>query len=200
LLALKNDHPEQFQFLAIFSREKMDAPVFEGRIDREKCEMIFKQITPLAADQEYLLCGPAPMIFAVRSWLLEQKVEEKKIHFELFSDPCDPGRTGKNIYAEKKESGEKKSQVTIRLDGVSTDYLIPEEGPTILEAAIQAGADLPYACRAGVCASCRAKLVKGKITMEQNYSLAEEELEQGFILACQAHPASSVLVIDFDIR
>ena len=73
-------------------------------------------------------------------------------------------------------------------------------GPTILEAAIQAGADLPYACRAGVCATCRAKLVKGKVTMEQNYALADEELEQGFILACQSHPASEKLTIDFDIR
>ena len=74
-----------------------------------------------------------------------------------------------------------KSLVTIRLDGVSSDYQIPLQGPTILEAAIQGGADLPYACRAGVCASCRAKLVKGKVTMDQNYALAEEEIEQGFI-------------------
>jgi ring-1,2-phenylacetyl-CoA epoxidase subunit PaaE len=77
---------------------------------------------------------------------------------------------------------------------------MPVQGPSILEAAIQAGADLPYACRAGVCASCRAKLVKGKVTMDQNYALADEEIEQGFILACQSHPASEKLIIDFDIR
>ncbi|HEV7424492.1 MAG TPA: 2Fe-2S iron-sulfur cluster-binding protein, partial [Candidatus Paceibacterota bacterium] len=88
----------------------------------------------------------------------------------------------------------------INLDGISSDYLIPVQGPTILEAAIQAGADLPYACRAGVCASCRAKLIKGKVIMDQNYSLADEEIEQGFILACQSHPASEKLIIDFDIR
>lgn len=200
LLALKNDHPEQFQLMIIFSREKMDAPVFEGRIDVAKCEMIFKRILPLAPDQEYLLCGPAPMIFSVRSWLLEQKVEEKKIHFELFSDPGEVVSGGKKIISEKKESSETKSLVTIRLDGVSTDFQIPMEGPTILEAAIQAGADLPYACRAGVCASCRAKLLKGKVSMDQNYALAEEELEQGFILTCQSHPASEELIVDFDIR
>jgi ring-1,2-phenylacetyl-CoA epoxidase subunit PaaE len=200
LLALKNDHPEQFQLIIIFSREKMDAPVFEGRIDVAKCEMIFKRILPLAPDQEYLLCGPAPMIFSVRSWLLEQKVEEKKIHFELFSDPGEVVSGGKKIISEKKESSETKSLVTIRLDGVSTDFQIPMEGPTILEAAIQAGADLPYACRAGVCASCRAKLLKGKVSMDQNYALADEELEQGFILTCQSHPASEKLIVDFDIR
>ena len=200
LLALKNDHPEQFQLVPVFSREKMDASIFEGRIDAEKCEMIFKNIVPLADDQEYLLCGPAPMIFGVRTWLIEHQVNEKKIHFELFSDPGESGSALKKSTPEKKESSQEKSLVTIRLDGVSTDYQIPADGPTILEAAIQAGADLPYACRAGVCASCRAKLIKGKVTMDQNYALADEELEQGFILACQSHPASKKLEIDFDIR
>jgi ring-1,2-phenylacetyl-CoA epoxidase subunit PaaE len=200
LLALKNEYPERFHLMMIFSREKMDAAVFEGRIDSSKCEMIFKHILPLAADQEYLLCGPAPMIFSIRSWLLEQKIEEKKIHFELFSDPGELGRSREKTNSVVGESSEIKSLVTIRLDGVSSDYQIPVQGPTILEAAIQAGADLPYACRAGVCASCRAKLVKGKVIMDQNYALADEEIEQGFILACQSHPASEKLIIDFDIR
>jgi len=200
LFALKNDYPERFQLILVFSREKMDAPLFEGRIDASKCEMIFTHIIPLAADQEYLLCGPAAMIFAVRDWLMAKNISDKKIHFELFSDPGESGSTYKKINREPEQSVGKKSRVTIRLDGVSSDFQIPVEGPTILEAAIQAGADLPYACRAGVCASCRAKLVEGKVTMDQNYALAEEELEEGFILACQSHPASDKLVIDFDIR
>ena len=200
LLALKNEYPEHFHLMMIFSREKMDAAISEGRIDSAKCEMIFKQILPLAPDQEYLLCGPAPMIFSVRSWLLEQKTEERKIHFELFSDPGELGKSKEKTNSVVAESSEIKSLVTIRLDGVSSDYQIPVQGPSILESAIKAGADLPYACRAGVCASCRAKLVKGKVTMDQNYSLAEEEIEQGFILACQSHPASEKLIIDFDIR
>jgi ring-1,2-phenylacetyl-CoA epoxidase subunit PaaE len=200
LLALKNVYPERFQLILIFSREKMDAPVFEGRIDASRCEMLFKHIMPMAPDQEYLICGPAPMIFAVRDWLFTKNIPDKKIHFELFSDPGESGNTYKKIIPWKEESAGKKSQVTIRLDGISTEFQIPVEGPTILEAAIQDGADLPYACRAGVCASCRAKLVKGKVTMDQNYALAEVELDEGFILACQSHPASDKLEIDFDIR
>jgi ring-1,2-phenylacetyl-CoA epoxidase subunit PaaE len=200
LMALKNDYPQQFQLINIFSQEKMDAPIFEGRIDAAKCEMIFKQIVPLAGDQEYLLCGPSGMIFSVREWLRRQNVPEKKVHYELFSDPGESAPATNKIVPEVNASAKKKSLVTIRLDGVSTDFLIPAEGPTILEAAIQAGADLPYACRAGVCATCRAKLLKGKVTMDQNYSLADEEIEQGFILACQSHPASEKLVVDFDIR
>ncbi len=81
LLALKNDYPEQFQLMTIFSREKMDAPIFEGRIDAAKCEMIFKQIIPLAGDQEYLFCGPSSMIFSVRDWLLEAKSTREKNSF-----------------------------------------------------------------------------------------------------------------------
>jgi ring-1,2-phenylacetyl-CoA epoxidase subunit PaaE len=200
LMALKNDYPEQFQLINIFSREKMDAPIFEGRIDASKCEVIFKQIIPLAGGQEYLLCGPSGMIFSVREWLHRQNVPERKIHFELFSDPGESVPTINKSIPEISVTAKKKSLVTIRLDGVSTDFLIATEGPTILEAAIQAGADLPYACRAGVCATCRAKLLKGKVTMDQNYSLADEEIEQGFILACQSHPASEKLIVDFDVR
>jgi ring-1,2-phenylacetyl-CoA epoxidase subunit PaaE len=200
LMALKNDYPERFQLIPVFSREKMDAPIFEGHIDAAKCELIFSEIIPIARDQEYLLCGPAQMIFAIRDWLLAKKIKEIKIHFELFADPGESGAAVKRVSLEKKESSGGKSRVTIRLDGISWDVDIPMDGPTILEAATQAGADLPYACRAGVCASCRAKLMQGKVIMEQNYALAEEELEEGFILTCQAHPASDKLVIDFDIR
>jgi ring-1,2-phenylacetyl-CoA epoxidase subunit PaaE len=200
LLALKNEYPERFQLINIFSREKMDAPVFEGRINAAKCELIFSQFLPLAADQEYLICGPAQMIFSIRDWLHSKNVTDKRIHYELFSDPGESFPDLKSTDQGNKEPSGEKSLVTIRLDGVSAEYQIPFRGPTILEAAIQAGADLPYACRAGVCATCRAKLVKGKVTMQQNYALADEELEQGFILACQSHPASEKLTIDFDIR
>jgi ring-1,2-phenylacetyl-CoA epoxidase subunit PaaE len=102
------------------------------------------------------------MIFIVRDWLHAKNIADNKIHYELFSDPGESGATYKKISPEPVKSAGKKSLVTIRLDGISSDFQIPVEGPTILEAAIQAGADLPYACRAGVCASCRAKLVEGK--------------------------------------
>ncbi len=200
LLDMKNNYPGRFQWLPVFSREKMDAPIFEGRIDAGKCEMIFKEIVPLAEDQEYLICGPSEMIFTVRDWLKARNIEEKKIHFELFSDPGEINAVEKKPVSEEKNLSEKKSLVSIRLDGVSADFQMPFDGPNILELATRAGADLPYACRAGVCATCRAKLVEGRVRMDQNYSLAEEEIEQGFILACQSHPESDRIIIDFDIR
>jgi ring-1,2-phenylacetyl-CoA epoxidase subunit PaaE len=200
LEAIKNLYPEKFQLMHIFSREKMDAAIFEGRIDTEKCATIFKNIIPLNQEQIFLLCGPSPMIFNIRHWLLEHHIEEKNIHYELFADPAEKGTPQKNKNPEQIVSPEKKSAVTIRLDGMTRDFNVPFSGPTILDVAISEGADLPYACRAGVCASCRAKLVSGKVKIDQNYSLADDELEQGFILACQSHPVSESLFIDFDIR
>lgn len=200
LEAIKNSNAEKFQLINIFSKEKMDAPISEGRIDTEKCAAIFKNLIPIHQDQIFLLCGPAPMIFNVRNWLLKHRINEKNIHYELFSDPNDKDIYRKEKIPEQIVESEKKSIVAIRLDGITKNFSVPFSGPSILDAAIIEGADLPYACRAGVCASCRAKLVTGKVTMDQNYSLADEELEQGFILACQSHPASETLFIDFDIR
>ncbi|HEY4154192.1 MAG TPA: 1,2-phenylacetyl-CoA epoxidase subunit PaaE [Puia sp.] len=197
---IKNVYPERFQLIHIFSREKMDAAIQEGRIDADKCELIFKQLVPLSPASVFLLCGPSSMIFGVRDWLIQQGVDSHKIHFELFSDPGEKTRALTKTGTAAEISEGQKAAVTIHLDGVSHDFQLPFKGETILEAAIRQGADLPYACKAGVCASCRAKLLEGKITMDQNYALAEEELEDGFILTCQSHPASQKIVIDFDTR
>ena len=140
------------------------------------------------------------MIFTVRDWLLQQGIDARKIHYELFADPGEnPQRFSKTV-AASEESDQQKSFVSIRLDGVTHDFQLPFKGDSVLEAAIKQGADLPYACKAGVCATCRARLLEGKVTMDQNYALADEELQDGFVLTCQSHPASSRLVIDFDIR
>jgi ring-1,2-phenylacetyl-CoA epoxidase subunit PaaE len=200
LEALKNYYPDRLQLIHIFSREKGDAPINEGRIDVAKCEQIFKQLVPLIAGTEFLLCGPAPMIFAVRDWLRQKGMDPAKIHFELFSDPGEIIKPSLKSGSPYSESNKQKSLVSIRLDGVTHDFQLPFNGETILEAAIKQGADLPFACKAGVCASCRAKLLEGKVNMDQNYALADEEIKDGFILTCQSHPVSPRLLIDFDIR
>ncbi len=200
LEALKNNYPDRLQVIHIFSREKADAPINEGRIDIAKCGQIFKYLVPLTAGEEFLLCGPAPMIFSVRDWLREKGTDPHKIHYELFSDPGEIFKPSSIQAPVSAESNQQKSQVTIRLDGLSHDFQLPFKGDSVLEAAIKQGADLPFACKAGVCASCRAKLLEGKVNMDQNYALVEEEIEDGFILTCQSHPASPRLLIDFDIR
>ncbi|HVY73685.1 MAG TPA: 1,2-phenylacetyl-CoA epoxidase subunit PaaE [Puia sp.] len=197
---LKNIYPGRFQLIHVFSREKTDAPINEGRIDAEKLEQIFKHLIPLTADSIFLLCGPYQMIFTTRDWLLSQRIDAHHIHYELFSDPGEKSIRPLDDAAATDAPDQQMSAVTIRLDGVTYEFQMPYLGLSILDTAIREGADPPYACKAGVCATCRAKLLEGKVTMDQNYALVDEEIEEGFILTCQSHPASPRLVIDFDER
>ena len=125
-------------------------------------------------------------------------VDKKKIHFELFTT------TGqKKLAVGSKElavKNEVKSKITIKLDGISFDFDLGFEGDAILDAALKNGADLPYACKGGVCCTCRAKLIEGEVDMDVNYGLEQEEIEQGFILTCQSHPRTEKVIIDFDNR
>ena len=147
----------------------------------------------------FFLCGPAAMIFAVQQFLKSKGVESNKIHFELFGTPEQSGIAA-TAYASEKDTADttKSSRVTIRQDGLSFDFDLPFYGSSILNAALGLGADLPFACKGGVCATCRAKLVTGIVVMDNNYALEPEEVANGYILACQSHPRTDTLVIDFD--
>jgi ring-1,2-phenylacetyl-CoA epoxidase subunit PaaE len=143
------------------------------------------------------LCGPEEMIFNTRDWLMEKGIEKEKIHFELFTVP------GEKFRAESSQTSshsEEKSKITIKLDGISLPFSLPYEGQSILDGALDLGADLPFACKGGVCATCRAKLTRGKVEMDTNYALEEDELAAGFILTCQSHPRSAEVDIDFDAK
>jgi ring-1,2-phenylacetyl-CoA epoxidase subunit PaaE len=128
-------------------------------------------------------------------------VEKKKIHFELFSTrERKPGdREFENRTSMAIPAG-KISQVTIRLDGISYDFNLPYDGEPILDAALQEGVDLPFACKGGVCCTCRAKLTEGEVDMEVNYALEADELAAGFILTCQSHPRTERVIVDFDSK
>ncbi len=195
--ALKNKFMSRFQLIHILSREHTEAPLNEGRIDIAKCKQLFSSVASLNAD-EFFICGPEAMIFSLKDWLLSKNVDAKKIRFELFNTTT---TTAKKIQQPDSTPGAKKdiSQVNIQLDGRSLSFDLAYDGETILNAALQQGADLPYACKGGVCTTCKAKLVQGKVEMDVNYGLVPEEVEQGFILTCQSHPRTPVVVVDFDV-
>ncbi|NII24274.1 phenylacetate-CoA oxygenase/reductase subunit PaaK [Pseudoflavitalea sp. X16] len=202
LEALKNRYMERFTLHHILSREKTDAPLNHGRIDPEKCRQLEKLIN-FAQMDEIFLCGPETMIFSVKNWLEEKGMEKKKIHFELFTTPATGSQQPdfKPQAADlKPQTAGKKSRVTVKLDGIAFDFDLGFDGQPILDAALQQGADLPFACKGGVCATCRAKLVEGQVEMDINYALEPEEMEQGFILTCQSHPRTDKVVVDFDAR
>jgi ring-1,2-phenylacetyl-CoA epoxidase subunit PaaE len=195
---LKNKYLERFSLLYIFSRERTDAPINFGRIDTEKCETLGEKLLDVKNADEIFICGPAEMTFAIKDWLGKQDVADAKIHFELFAGPVTP-KIKSSVVQENKEDGP-HCKVTIRLDGRSFDFDLPFNGDSILDAALKQGADLPYACKGGVCSTCRAKLTEGKVEMDTNYALEPDELAKGYILTCQSHPRSETLVADFDAK
>jgi ring-1,2-phenylacetyl-CoA epoxidase subunit PaaE len=197
LEALKNRFIDRFRVIHILSREKMDAPINFGRIDAEKCTALFDKAIDVSTTDEFFLCGPEEMIFSVRDCLEAKGVEKKHIHFELFNTTAGKKQTAAT---RQENTNEIKSKITIKLDGSAFDFDLGFEGESILDAALKQGADLPFACKGGVCCTCRAKLVEGEVDMDVNYALEQEELERGFILTCQSHPRTERVVIDFDVK
>ena len=197
LEAIKNKKMDRFVLHHILSREQTDAPVNHGRIDSEKCEMLAKYLVDINNMDHIFLCGPEEMIFSTREWLLKKNIPKEKIHFELFTVP---GEKTKSRQQHATSHTDETSKITIKIDGVALPFNLPYEGPSILDGAMQQGADLPFACKGGVCATCRAKLTFGEVEMDTNYALEEDELAAGFILTCQSHPRSAEVHIDFDAK
>lgn len=198
LEALKNKYMDRFRLIHILSRETTDAPLNSGRIDADKCLVLCDKTIDLKQTDEFFLCGPEEMIFSVKNVLEQQGVAPEKIHFELFTTA---GQQNKKIHLQEEEMDKgPKSKITVKLDGISFDFELSQKGDAILDAALKHGADLPYACKGGVCCTCRAKLVEGEVDMEVNYGLEPDEIEQGFILTCQSHPKSEKVIVDFDVK
>lgn len=194
LEALKNLHLNRFQLIHILSRESLGNPLQKGRIDEEKIALIAKTLLKgLPIDAVYS-CGPEEMTHAVKSAFVEAGVAEKNIHFELFGTKTAGSSEKKSI----PESENVLAKVTIILDGDRYDVDLNTAGTSILEAGYQAGADLPYACKGGVCCTCKAKILEGSAVMDVNYALEKDEVEAGYILTCQAHPTSEKLTVSFD--
>lgn len=198
LEAIKNKYIRRFNFINVLSREKTDADIFYGRIDEQKLGML-ERLIPYHNFDEIYICGPESLIFTTNDFLQKKGIDKKNIHFELFTTPGQSQQKKKTILTEEEDKGP-KSNVTIKLDGRSFAFDLPYTGQSILDGALQQGADLPYACKGGVCATCRAKLIDGEINMDINYALEPEEIEQGFILTCQSHPKTEKVTVDFDIK
>lgn len=200
LEAIKNRYMDRFALHHILSREQTDAEINHGRITAEKCDHLAEKLIDVKNTDEFFICGPEQMIFSVKDSLEKNEIDKKKIHFELFTVPGEKSvahHQSPDSGPHKKKS-DKISNVTIKQDGIAFRFDLGYDDFPILDAAIKQGADLPFSCKGGVCSTCRAKLIEGKIEMEHNYALEPDELEKGFILTCQSHPRSENVVIDFD--
>lgn len=194
--SLKNRYVDRFRNFHVLSRERLDADLFYGRIDRDKFDAYCQSLFNLDTVDEIFLCGPEEMIFSLKEHFEKQHVDAKKIHFELFTTPVGGPVTSTVVEAAPIEDGQ--CHISIKLDGKSFDFAIPAGSNNILDAAIENGHDVPYSCKGGVCSTCRAKLLDGKVEMELNYALEPDEVEAGYVLTCQSMPQTSKIVVDYD--
>lgn len=196
---LKNKYIGRFQVVHILSREHLESDLNNGRINHEKCTILFDKSINLNSIDDFFMCGPEEMIWAIKIFLEQNNIEKNKIHFELFT--TENNLKAKQSFQEAHQHDkDKMSMITIKVDDRSIEFPLAYGGESILDAALKQGADLPFACKGGVCCTCRARVMEGTVEMEVNYALEQDEVEKGFVLTCQSHPTSDRVVIDFDER
>jgi ring-1,2-phenylacetyl-CoA epoxidase subunit PaaE len=194
---LKNKFLERLAIHHIFSREKIGIPLLFGRIDREKCLKMHPLLFSVVDVDSFMLCGPNDMVFEVKEALMTLGAKPENIHFELFNANGVPSKSLQNQPLSPSDQ-HNHSNVTIKMDGDIFEFSLAYSGQSLLDAAVDNGADLPYSCKGGVCSTCKAKITHGLVEMDKNYALEPYELEAGFVLLCQAHPRTSTVFIDFD--
>ena len=167
--------------------------MLSGRLDREKLSALLDTLVGDDVD-DWFLCGPLGLTDMVRDTLVQRGVDHACVHRELFHVDTSPERQPRPP-ADAEAGG---SSVSVVLDGRTSTFTLTPGVESILDAALRVRGDAPYACKGGVCGTCRAKVVEGKVDMDQNFALEQDEVDRGFVLTCQAHPASSTVVVDFD--
>lgn len=191
---LQSENAGRFDIHYINSRESNTDEFYNGRISPEKCLALLAKSPELKQADEFFLCGPFDMIMATKDALVSNGVAEANVHFELFTTADVP----ENTDTDEGDGSHVDSKVTIVLDGDEVEIDVPV-GESILDAALDAGLDAPYACTGGSCCTCRAKAVEGKAEMDVNYALTDSEVKDGYILTCQSHPTTKTMVVDYDV-
>lgn len=191
IMELKDQFKERFQLINIFSREFNESELMNGRIDTDKLTALFEQKILQTNFDHVFACGPEEMMVAVETTLPTYGIAKEKIHSERFNTL----QTKRHRPQDKNRQEEK---VRITLDGREFVVAVSPSDESILDAALQAGADLPYACKGGVCATCRCRVLQGEVDMAINYSLEADEIAKGYILSCQALPKTTDVHVSFD--
>ncbi len=192
LADLKDRYLSRLQIVHVLSRERGEAALGNGRIDAAKLATLFDTVLPPDSVDEWFMCGPLEMTDQARDTLLERGVEPGRLHRELFFVDAPPPVPSEVALPAGT------AEVTVSLDGRGSTFDLAPDGDTILEAFLAVRREAPYACKNGMCGTCRALVVEGDVRMDRNYALEAEELQAGFVLACQAHPTSERVSLDFD--
>ncbi|QFQ89367.1 phenylacetate-CoA oxygenase/reductase subunit PaaK [Paracoccus kondratievae] len=195
---LKNLYLGRLSVLHVLKAESQEIELFSGRIDAEKMAALFRHwIDPKALDTAFI-CGPEGMMLTVAASLRDHGLRDDQIRFELFAS-SQPGRAKARVVSRGASGADGNGVAgTVTLDGVTRSFQIAREGETILDAALANDMDAPYSCKAGVCSTCRCKVLEGEVEMMVNHALEDYEVRAGYVLSCQAHPISDRVVVSYD--
>ncbi len=194
---LKNTNFDRFEIFHFLTKEHRSIELLNGRFTKEKLQVLANKIIDIPSVDECFICGPEQMIFLIQDELIAAGLDKNKIHFELFtSGNSEEDKVRINKILEYKVEG---TDVTIIDGGKEFHFIMDDDFDNILDGALAAGADLPFACKGGVCSTCKCKVVSGTVEMKVNYALDENEVKKGLVLSCQAVPTSEKVVVDFGV-
>ena len=200
---LKDKYKNRLTLIHVLSRQAQEVPLLEGRIDAAKVQQLIDTLLPAKSMDEVFVCGPEAMIDAVQGALTSAGVPAERIHSERFTSPTldnlTPDARRAAVVQPDPEAPAGQVQLTVLIDGKSHELAMRTD-QHVLDVALSAGLDLPYSCKAGVCCTCRAKVLDGAVVMDKNFTLEADEMAQGFVLSCQARPTSDRLVVSYDER
>jgi ring-1,2-phenylacetyl-CoA epoxidase subunit PaaE len=197
LEGLKNLYLSRVRLIHILSAQPQEAELFNGRINGEKTKALISSLIPAETIDQAFICGPSNMIDEVEAKLIESGVPKEHVHAERFGVP--DSTTPRKTIASTLTIG-KCAKLSVQLDGKTQEMSFPFEGISLLDVALEHGLDLPFACKGGVCCTCRAKVLEGEVRMEKNYTLEKWEVDKGFVLTCQCHPVSDSVLVSYDER
>ena len=193
LADLKDRAPSRLELIHVLSREPREAELFTGRLDVPKLRSLFSTLVPVSSVDHWWLCGPFEMVSGARDLLASLDVPESRVHQELFYVDTPPTPV---THLDPAVAGE-SSEVTLVLDGRSTPMTLPRSS-SVLDGAQKFRPDLPFACKGGVCGTCRARVTEGKVDLRRNFALEKAEVAAGFVLTCQSYPISDTITVDYD--
>lgn len=198
---LKDQFPDRLTLIHVLSRQAQEVDLLQGRIDGPKVHAIIQSLLPAASMDEVFICGPESMIEATEKALIESGVSPNRVYTERFtSGPAQAAKVQSDTDARiTKVVSQKPVMLTVHVDGKAHELRMDRE-EKVLDVALSLGLDLPYSCKAGVCCTCRAKVLEGAVSMEKNFTLEQAEMDQGYVLSCQARPSTDRLVVSFDER
>ncbi|MDA5094979.1 phenylacetate-CoA oxygenase/reductase subunit PaaK [Aliiroseovarius sp. KMU-50] len=192
---LKNRYMGRFTVIHVLEADTQEIDLFTGLVDEEKCALLFKQWINIKSIDTAFICGPEPMMLGIAKSLRNHGLADSQIKFELFAS-AQPGRAAKKAVSSSASSGT-GTEAVITLDG-SARTITMDADTSILDAALAENMDAPFACKAGVCSTCRCKVLEGDVDMIANHALEDYEVEKGYVLSCQAYAKSDKVVVDYD--